>query len=964
MRSLIISALLLLALLLPATVMAYEVIEVGNIYYIIDGNKASVTRGENPYTGNVTIPSTVTHSGNTYPVTSIAGFAFRGYADLTGVTIPNSVTSIGGLAFAECTGLTSVTFPDSLTTISEQAFQGCTGLTSVSIPKLVTSIGNAVFRECSGLSRITVDKDNTQYDSRDSCNAIIETASNTLIMGCKSSIIPNSVTSIGASAFAVCRGLASVSIPNSVTSIGNGAFYYCSGLTSVTIPESVTTIGEGAFYGSGLTSVTIPESVTTIGVGAFQNCKSLTSATIGNSVTSIAREVFFGCNALASVTIGNSVTSIGDGAFYACQGLTGVTFPPSVTTIGYQAFYGCSGLTNLDILNSVASIGEMAFGKCSGLTTLNIGNSLTSIGPRAFSYCSGLESITVDSGNPKYDSRDSCNAIIETACDTLIAGCMNTVIPNSVIAIGDHAFEGCSGLTGLDIPASVTFIGESAFINCSSLDSVDIPNSVTVISIGAFHGCSGMTSLDIPNSVTTIGAFAFADCSSLTDVTIPNSVTRINGGTFQDCSGLTSVTIPNTVTVIDSYAFRGCSSLTDVAIPSTVTTIGESAFQRCSSLASVTIHNTVTTIGDWAFVECSSLADVYCYIIYPSAISMGNQVFDLLDSDFSGRTLYVPYGTVEAYQADQRWYPYFEQIEEALLPGYLRGDVNGDGEVNVADINSLIDIILTGGGHTVAADVNGDGEYTIADINAIIDIIMGGDVPAPDEHGYVDLGLPSGTLWATCNIGASTPEEYGDYFAWGETEPKEEYTWETYKWCDGSYKTLTKYNTDTLFGEIDNRRELMLADDAAYVNWGALWRMPTEAQMMELIQNCTWQWTTRNDVSGCLVTGPNGNTMFMPAAGFRSGSSLNNEGVEGDYWSRILPSVAPFYANGLSCDSRGVYWLYGTHCSGYTVRAVRIVKKKPLDSISLNLPSVVIGETVNDRIKYQLKTVVKEEKRD
>jgi hypothetical protein len=104
--------------------------------------------------------------------------------------------------------------------------------------------------------------------------------------------------------------------------------------------------------------------------------------------------------------------------------------------------------------------------------------------------------------------------------------------------------------------------------------------------------------------------------------------------------------------------------------------------------------------------------------------------------------------------------------------------------------------------------------------------------------------------------------------------------------------------------------------------------------------------------------------MFMPAAGFRSGGSLNNEGVEGDYWSRILPSVAPFYANGLSCDSRGVYWLYGTHCSGYTVRAVRIVKKKPLDSISLNLPSLVIGETVNDRIKYQLKTVVKEEKRD
>jgi hypothetical protein len=425
-------------------------------------------------TGDLEIPETVEYNSITYSVISIGYVAFSECSELTSVTIPNSVETIGASAFETCRGLTIVTLGSSVIIFEDYAFAECSELTSITIPNSVTEISFSVFWGCFGLEAIVVESGNGRYDSRDNCNAIIETETNTLIIGCKNTIIPSSVTKIGDYAFSDCTRLMSISIPNSVTNIGENAFNGCSSLTSVTIGDSVESIGSYAFGGcSGLTMVTIP----------------------------------------------NSVTSIGSGAFNGCSGLTSVIIPSSVTNIGVNPF-----------------------------------------------CCEMLETIVVESENLIYDSRNNCNAIIETSTNTLISGCKNTTIANSVESIGNSAFSGCSGLTSVTIPNSVTSIGSNAFSYCSGLTEIIIPNSVEIIGISAFEFCSGLTSVTIPNSVTSIGSNAFSICDEITSVIIGNSVDSIAPQTFFGCLMLTMVTIGNQIDHIGYQAFEQCESIRDIYI--------------------------------------------------------------------------------------------------------------------------------------------------------------------------------------------------------------------------------------------------------------------------------------------------------------------------------------------------------------------------------------------------------------
>ena len=201
-----------------------------------------------------------------------------------------------------------------------------------------------------------------------------------------------------------------------------------------------------------------------------------------------------------------------------------------------------------------------------------------------------------------------------------------------------------------------------------------------------------------------------------------------------------------------------------------------------------------------------------------------------------------------------------------------------------------------------------------------------GEATSPvNGHEYVDLGLPSGLKWATCNVGASSPEDYGGYYAWGEIEEKENYSWNTYKWCNGSYDTQTKYCTDSNNGIVDNKTTLDPEDDVAHVKWGGSWRMPTETEQDELRNNCTWTWTTQNGVNGYTVTGPNGNSIFLPAAGYRDGSEVGSRGSDGYYWSSSLGSSYSYYAYGFYFSSGGYDWDF--YCFRYRGLSVRPVSK-------------------------------------
>ena len=425
------------------------------------------------------------------------------YVEITCPNVPGNsawggyTKPIGNIIFPDSVQHGGITY--TVSSIGHYAFYSCSGLTgNLTIPNSVTTIGDSAFKNCTGFT-------------------------GGLTIG-------NSVITIDYAAFYGCSGLTgNLTISNSVTTIGYYAFYGCRGFTgSLTIGDSVTSIGGYAFSGCyGFTgSLTFGNSVTTIGVNAFQYCRGFTgNLTIPNTVTTIGNQAFYGCSGFTgSLTISDSVTMIGISVFYGCNGFTGsLTIPNSVTLIGYRAFAGCSGLTgSLTIPNSVTTIGDYAFQMCRGFTgSLAIHNSVTTIGEGAFSGCSGLDNIVVDSGNSVFDSRENSNSIIKTSLNELIAGCKNTVIPNSVVTIGNYAFYMCSDLSSIEIPNSVITIGDHAFQYCSGFTgNLTIPNSVTTIGNYAFYGSGFTGNLTIPNSVTTIQYAAFYDCVGLTEIVL------------------------------------------------------------------------------------------------------------------------------------------------------------------------------------------------------------------------------------------------------------------------------------------------------------------------------------------------------------------------------------------------------------------------------------------------------------
>ena len=446
-----------------------------------------------------------------------------------------------------------------------------------------------------------------------------------------------------------------------------------------------------------------------------------------------------------------TVTRIGDYAFHHCSNLTNVTIPNSITSIGSAAFTCCPKLSGIILPDGVKSIEGGTFYECSSLKDVSIGNSVTRIGENAFYYCTSLAGI---------------------------------MLPNSVTAIGSSSFYVCNSLTNITIPNSVTWIGTSAFCACTSLANILIPNSTNNIGENAFSGTAWYNNQ--PDGLVYAGLVAYQYKG-----TMPNGK---------------SINIKSGTVSISPSAFYGCSGLTSVTIPNSVTIIGHSAFLDCTNLVNVTIGKSVTGIEPYSFRGCYKLSKIICKAATPPAMLEGETF-----SNVGSATLYVPNTSMSAYQTAQGWRQ-FQHIVGMESRNFF-ADVNNDDEINIADVNNVINAILSSGSNA-SADVNADGEVNIADVNAVISVILFGG-SSQDNHEYVDLGLPSGTLWATCNIGANSPEEYGDYFAWGETAPKEVYTWQTYKWCSGDLFSMTKYCRESengYDGFTDGKGELDLED--------------------------------------------------------------------------------------------------------------------------------------------------------
>ena len=469
--------LLIAAMMAPAFAAAYD-FEYGGIYYDITGdNTVSVTYKDtnlHSYSGTVNIPATVTHGGVQYNVTAIGRNAFRQSQNLTSVTIPNGVQTIGYASFYKCTGMTSISIPNSVTFIDYFAFRDCSSLISIILPNSVTTLSSQVFQNCTALKNVT---------------------------------LPNGITFIGAGLFMGCSSLESIIIPGSVTEIDMYAFSDCTSLTDITFSDATYYISSDAFDNTPWLE-NLPDGVLYAGKVAFsfkgimeENCH----LTLKPGTISIGARAFYGLDALAGITIPSSVYYIGRSCLANCYNLETIvvengntTFdsrnncnaiietatnklyigckstviPTSVTGIDDYAFYECEGLYNVNLHEGITYIGENAFFGCHFLSGITIPATVNTIGSKAFAECFRMTSMKVANGNSTYDSRNNCNAIIETATNRLIAGCVNSYIPNGITTIGEWAFYGHYFIQFMRIPASVTSIENYAFNDLSHLTEI------------------------------------------------------------------------------------------------------------------------------------------------------------------------------------------------------------------------------------------------------------------------------------------------------------------------------------------------------------------------------------------------------------------------------------------------------------------------------------------------------------
>jgi len=598
--------------LLPVVASASEeqVVIDGTTYSINTDEKTATLEKSNDAPGDIVIPETIEHEGVAYTVVSIGRAAFES-DKITSVVIPNTIKNIGTYAFEECTELTAVYIPASVTEFRYNAFYKCTALTS-----------------------IKVDEANPAYDSRNDCNAIIETASNKLIVGCLGTVIPEGVTIIGEDAF------------KSLTT-----------LTSIKLPESLITIEKEAFESTSLSEVIIPDNVELIDQNAFCHVDA-SLCILGRKLAKIGT-LALSCHFTNIYCYAEAIPETEDGAFlYDIATYKTVLHVPEAMLYQYKTTYPWSEFISIVALKD----GD----------------------PTPSNPTMPVEPDPVEIDGMYYKLYDTNQAeVTYSPTPSYIDGSFSgdIVIPASVsfdgknydvTSIGMCAFEWCYKMTSITIPESVTSIGDAAFKNCESLTSVTLPNSVTSIGKEAFRECTQLTSINIPDNVTAIENGTFNFCKSLNSITIPDGVTYIGNAVFEFCESLTSLTIPGSVTYIGEDVFDG-SGITSIIIPDNVTEIRKGVFKLCYYLQSVTLGKGVKEISRNSFLYCPSLTDVYC--LAEEVPVTDSHAFE--DTDLSVATLHVPEGSIDNYRNTEPWNQ-FGSIVALTEEGTGIRSINGD----------------------------------------------------------------------------------------------------------------------------------------------------------------------------------------------------------------------------------------------------------------------------------------------